>query len=149
MALSSKSMASKLRNAPVSNASFALLLTARRLLESGMLADAEVKCPNRTWKVHKIIVCTRSDWFKKALMGPFEARSILPALNAIANLDITGGPDRQCHHHGLQTSRHRLLAQVCLHRSHQPAKVIPERGFFACSHEDLEDGGLLLFRHPA
>lgn len=81
------------------------MLTIRRLLDSGMLADAEVQCAKRTWKVHRIILCTRSDWFKKALMGPFEARSPLNVSDPIADIDITGGPDRQGHHHGLQTSR--------------------------------------------
>lgn len=97
-------MASKLRNAPPRKVSFTFLLTVQRLLESGMLADAEVKCAGCTWKVHKVILCTRSDWFKKALMGPFEASSTLPVLDAIADVDITGGPDWQCHHHGLRTS---------------------------------------------
>ncbi|KUI59500.1 BTB/POZ domain-containing protein 8 [Cytospora mali] len=42
------------------------------LLHSGLLADAQVVCGNRTWEVHKLILCTRSEWFKKALLGPFE-----------------------------------------------------------------------------
>lgn len=75
MAHFSKWMASKLRNALPRKVSVVLTLTIQRLLESGMLADAEVKCARRTWKVHKIILCNRSDWFKKALMGQFEARS--------------------------------------------------------------------------
>lgn len=66
-----------------------------------MLADAEVKCAKRTWKVHKNILCTRSDWFKKALMGPFEARSPFHVSETIADIDLTGGPDRQGHHHEL------------------------------------------------
>lgn len=97
-------MASKLRNAPPSEASAAFMLTIRRLLESGMLADAEVKCAERTWKVHKIILCTRSDWFKKALMGPFKARSLLYFSDATADIDIIGGSDRQGHHYGIRTS---------------------------------------------
>lgn len=49
-----------------------LLKSYSDLLESGLFSDAEVRCGSRTWKVHKAILCTRSKWFKKALMGHFE-----------------------------------------------------------------------------
>lgn len=40
-----------------------------RLLKSGKFADAEVKCGSATFKVHKAILCQRSEWFDKALTG--------------------------------------------------------------------------------
>ncbi|KAK7745819.1 hypothetical protein SLS53_002536 [Cytospora paraplurivora] len=46
------------------------------LLASGEGADATVICINQTWRVHKAILCHRSEWFRIALMGEFqEARS--------------------------------------------------------------------------
>ncbi|KAK9419383.1 hypothetical protein SUNI508_07358 [Seiridium unicorne] len=42
------------------------------LLESGNFSDAVVKCKDRSWKVHKAILCSRSKWFDKALNGKFE-----------------------------------------------------------------------------
>lgn len=42
------------------------------LLESGTLSDTQVRCGKRTWKVHKAILCVRSEWFKKALTGRFK-----------------------------------------------------------------------------
>ncbi|KUI72161.1 hypothetical protein VM1G_07499 [Cytospora mali] len=44
------------------------------LLHSGLLAGAQVVCSNRTWEVHKLIFCTRSEWFKNALLDPFERK---------------------------------------------------------------------------
>ncbi|KAI0127529.1 hypothetical protein BJ170DRAFT_722747 [Xylariales sp. AK1849] len=43
----------------------------KKLLESGLLADVTVKCGSREWKLHKIIITTRSEWFRKALTGNF------------------------------------------------------------------------------
>ncbi|KAK7745813.1 hypothetical protein SLS53_002530 [Cytospora paraplurivora] len=40
-----------------------------KLFESGFLSDAQVICKERTWNVHKLILCGRSTWFKKALTG--------------------------------------------------------------------------------
>ncbi|KAI5925389.1 BTB/POZ protein [Camillea tinctor] len=45
------------------------------LMISGRLADVEVKCRDRTWKLHRLILATRCPWFDKALNGEFkEAR---------------------------------------------------------------------------
>lgn len=44
------------------------------LLESGLFADAAITCGDRTWKVHRVIMC-RCEWFKKAFSGNFEVRS--------------------------------------------------------------------------
>lgn len=43
-----------------------------RLLRSGLFSDVKVKCGDTTWQLHKNILCTRSQWFEKALTGSFE-----------------------------------------------------------------------------
>ncbi|KAJ4415923.1 hypothetical protein N0V82_007044 [Gnomoniopsis sp. IMI 355080] len=43
-----------------------------KLLESGDFADATVVCGDRTWKVHRAVLASRSTWFKKALCGSFK-----------------------------------------------------------------------------
>lgn len=45
-----------------------------RLLETGNFADAVIICGQKSWNVHKIIICSRCDWFRKALDGNFEVR---------------------------------------------------------------------------
>lgn len=47
------------------------------LLESGLFADATITCGDRTWKVHKSIIC-RCEWFKKAFGGNFEVNIQIP-----------------------------------------------------------------------
>ncbi|KAK8856608.1 BTB/POZ protein [Apiospora arundinis] len=42
------------------------------MLKSGEFADAEVECRGRTWAVHKVIVCGRSQWFDRAFRGNFK-----------------------------------------------------------------------------
>ncbi|RYP85959.1 hypothetical protein DL770_004972 [Monosporascus sp. CRB-9-2] len=41
------------------------------LLHSGELSDATIICEDRTFAVHRSIVCGRSEWFRAALDGPF------------------------------------------------------------------------------
>ncbi|KAK0653104.1 BTB/POZ protein [Cercophora newfieldiana] len=41
-------------------------------LDSGMLSDCVVRCGERTWAVHKVILCTQSEFFKAALLGEFK-----------------------------------------------------------------------------
>lgn len=43
-----------------------------KLLESGNFSDVTVTCGNKTWKLHKNILCSRSMWFEKALTGGFQ-----------------------------------------------------------------------------
>ncbi|KAK1832921.1 BTB/POZ protein [Podospora conica] len=43
-----------------------------KLLESGLFSDVAVKCGDKTWRLHKNILCSRSIWFEKALTGKFE-----------------------------------------------------------------------------
>ncbi|ROW07264.1 hypothetical protein VMCG_03766 [Cytospora schulzeri] len=42
------------------------------LLETGNFADAVIICGGKSWNVHKSIICSRCDWFRKALDGNFE-----------------------------------------------------------------------------
>ncbi|KAL1837793.1 hypothetical protein VTJ49DRAFT_3403 [Mycothermus thermophilus] len=46
-----------------------------RLLRTGDFSDATLKCGDRTWKLHKNILCSRSVWFEKALAGRFKEAS--------------------------------------------------------------------------
>ncbi|ORY69888.1 uncharacterized protein BCR38DRAFT_502784 [Pseudomassariella vexata] len=43
----------------------------KQLLESGNFADTTVRLGDRVWKLHKSVLCTRSEWFKRALCGKF------------------------------------------------------------------------------
>ena len=42
-----------------------------RLWKTGEYHDATVTCHGKTWKVHKSILCSRSQYFKKAFDGHF------------------------------------------------------------------------------
>lgn len=61
----------------------------RRLFESGILADVEVKCGDHTWKLHKAILCTRNTWFKAALSGAFKVRTFCLAMTRHSSLLLT------------------------------------------------------------
>lgn len=52
-----------------------LTLPTYRLLRTGLFSDVTVKCGDRTWNLHKNIICSRCDWFKKALTGQFKEAS--------------------------------------------------------------------------
>jgi len=52
-----------------------LILVHHRLLESGKLSGAQLCCGKRTWKVHKAILCARSEWFRRKITGPFKVRA--------------------------------------------------------------------------
>ncbi|RYO90126.1 hypothetical protein DL766_002476 [Monosporascus sp. MC13-8B] len=41
------------------------------LLRSGELSDATIICEDRTFAVHRSIICSRSEWFRAALDGPY------------------------------------------------------------------------------
>ncbi|KAK4182685.1 BTB/POZ protein [Podospora australis] len=43
-----------------------------KLLETGLFSDVTVRCQDREWNLHKAILCTRSEWFEKALNGKFQ-----------------------------------------------------------------------------
>lgn len=47
-----------------------------KLLATGNFADAEIICGDKTFKIHKSVVCTRSVWFEKALTGGFEVSAM-------------------------------------------------------------------------
>ncbi|KAK4443089.1 hypothetical protein QBC34DRAFT_431077 [Podospora aff. communis PSN243] len=40
--------------------------------ETGFLSDCTVKCGDRVWKLHKLILCANSKFFKAAFTGGFE-----------------------------------------------------------------------------
>lgn len=44
------------------------------LLDSGVLTDVKVSCGDRSWDLHKLILCSRCSFFKKALTGEFQVR---------------------------------------------------------------------------
>ncbi|KAI0127533.1 BTB/POZ protein [Xylariales sp. AK1849] len=50
----------------------AFIANDRDLFETGFLADAVVKCHGKEWEVHKVILSSRSDWFRKAFCGKFK-----------------------------------------------------------------------------
>ncbi|KAK8070683.1 BTB/POZ protein [Apiospora hydei] len=57
--------------------------SGKYLYKNELFADAEIVVGDEKWPIHKSILCTRSDWFGKALAGPFK--------EAITNkLDVTG-----------------------------------------------------------
>lgn len=41
------------------------------------MSDTQIHCGKRIWKVHKAILCVRSEWFKKALTGPFKVSAYI------------------------------------------------------------------------
>lgn len=54
-----------------------------KLLETGNFADAELICGDKTFKIHKSVVCTRSVWFERALTGGFEASRRLASAKSL------------------------------------------------------------------
>ncbi|RYP67045.1 hypothetical protein DL771_007464 [Monosporascus sp. 5C6A] len=43
-----------------------------KLLKTGFLSDVKVVCGDKTWQLHKYILCTRSSFFMKAFTGKFK-----------------------------------------------------------------------------
>lgn len=48
----------------------------KELLESGKYADAKIVANGQTYNVHKIVLCTRSMWFRKAFEGAFRVSEL-------------------------------------------------------------------------
>lgn len=47
------------------------------LLKSEKFTDLTVKLDDRTWKVHKTVVCARSDFFAKTCEGEFKVSATI------------------------------------------------------------------------
>lgn len=45
---------------------------ARRLQETGLFSDFTITCKGHTFKVHKTVLYTQSEYFRKLLTGPFK-----------------------------------------------------------------------------
>lgn len=43
-----------------------------KFYENGRFADATVVCKGREWKVHKLVLASKSEYFLKAFDGPFK-----------------------------------------------------------------------------
>ena len=63
------------------------------LLDSGNFSDASVVCRDILWKVHKTILCPRSEWFRQAFAGadavrgiPFRLQRLFKTVECIAGL---------------------------------------------------------------
>ncbi|MCJ1244620.1 hypothetical protein MMC30_001818 [Trapelia coarctata] len=62
----------------------------RGLLANNGYADFTVKCGNRTWGIHRAIVCTRSFYFKRVCAGNFKVSPLIlpmPLFNNEAELN--------------------------------------------------------------
>lgn len=67
-------------------------------LKSGKYADAKVIANGKTYNVHKVVVCTRSKWFRAAFDGGFTvstpmAPSCHISIIDLANFFYKGGPE--------------------------------------------------------
>ena len=49
-----------------------LVNPGEELYKNELFADVELVVGDKKWPIHKATVCTRSDWFKKALAGSFK-----------------------------------------------------------------------------
>ncbi|KAK8066605.1 hypothetical protein PG997_013352 [Apiospora hydei] len=58
-------------------------------LIGGKFADAQVECGGKTWAVHRVIVCSRSNWFDKAFGGDMkEAAEIKVTIHDIPSAHV-------------------------------------------------------------
>lgn len=48
---------------------------AERLLESGDYSDATISCYGVTFRIHRSILCSQSEYFRKAFDGDFKVRN--------------------------------------------------------------------------
>lgn len=61
-----------------------------QLLKTGNLADGTIKCNGRTWKVHRILLASRLQFFKAAFYGDFSVGSSPRTTINVANTNWTG-----------------------------------------------------------
>lgn len=48
----------------------------KELLDSGKYADAKIVANGKTYNVHKLVLCTRSVWFRKVFEGAFRVSDL-------------------------------------------------------------------------
>ncbi|CAJ2500866.1 Uu.00g037190.m01.CDS01 [Anthostomella pinea] len=61
-------MARKITSANYKDAASTLTESNEHLLEPGLFADVKVKCGDRTWNLHRAIICLRCPYFEKAFV---------------------------------------------------------------------------------
>ncbi|KAK7962147.1 uncharacterized protein PG986_002972 [Apiospora aurea] len=44
----------------------------KELLETGNFSDVKLECGDKTWNLHKSIICSRCVWFQRALTGSYK-----------------------------------------------------------------------------
>lgn len=60
-----------------------------RLFNSTEPSDFVVRCGDREWQVYKQVLCTKSDYFNRAIKGSFKASdSVVPSLGMSCSADI-------------------------------------------------------------
>ncbi|RYP53864.1 hypothetical protein DL769_010439 [Monosporascus sp. CRB-8-3] len=63
----------------------------RTLLASKLFSDVVIRCGTRSWNLHRNILCSRSDYFRAALAGPFEE-------GEIREIDLCEHDEKTIHH---------------------------------------------------
>jgi hypothetical protein len=61
----------------------------QELLSRGEFADMDICCQGNTYNVHRAIVCTQSEYFKKAMCDGFKARKLVA--RALSKRSIISG----------------------------------------------------------
>jgi len=60
-------------------------MTSLRMLRSGKYHDFTVKCNDRTWKVHRAVICAKSKYFESLCDGQFKVLTRHPPTSCISD----------------------------------------------------------------